>query len=104
MFSMSSAHDPSVHAGSGQETPSPANAPAGEPSGPVSFEPVPSTSAVPAVVRSTPAKREPLTPEQLAREVRRLDRALVVVALVFAFFLGSFAAHNSDYWMHLATG
>src|SRR5713226_6039593 len=48
--------------------------------------------------------REPLTPERLGAEITRLDRALVVVLLVLAFFLASFAAHNTTFWMHLATG
>lgn len=33
-----------------------------------------------------------------------LDRFLVLLVLLLAFFLGSFAARNSDLWMHLATG
>ena len=48
--------------------------------------------------------RSKLTPERFAIEARRLDRALVVVVLVLAFFAGSFAATNSDLWLHLATG
>jgi hypothetical protein len=33
-----------------------------------------------------------------------LDYALVAVVLAFAFLAGSFPAHNSDLWLHLATG
>jgi hypothetical protein len=40
----------------------------------------------------------------LIAEITRLDRVLVLVLLVFAFFLGSTVAHNSDVWLHLATG
>src|SRR5262245_24274354 len=49
-------------------------------------------------------KRTPLTPEQLEKEIRLLDRVLVGMVLVLAFLLASFAIQNSDFWMHLATG
>jgi hypothetical protein len=44
------------------------------------------------------------TPQQLAAEVARLDRALVAVVLALAFLLASVAIRNSDFWMHLASG
>ena len=45
-----------------------------------------------------------MSPQRLAAEIARLDRLLVLALLAFAFLLGSFAARNSDFWMHLATG
>src|SRR5690348_7650054 len=64
-----------------------------------------------AITGETPAttadkKKEPHkpSPEILARRVRVLDRVLVGLVLVLAFFLGSFTIGNSDFWMHLATG
>src|SRR5262249_46322093 len=51
-----------------------------------------------------PRIRNPMTPEALTRQATRLDWALVVVTLALAFLLGSFAAHNGDLWMHLASG
>lgn len=45
-----------------------------------------------------------LTPERYAAETRRLDRLLVLLVVVFAGFVASFVARNSDVWLHLATG
>jgi len=39
-----------------------------------------------------------------AKLFRGLEWAMVPLVLALAFMLGSFAVHNSDYWMHLATG
>jgi hypothetical protein len=44
------------------------------------------------------------SPDQLAGEVARLDRAMVAVVLALAFLLAFVAIRNSDFWMHLATG
>jgi tetratricopeptide (TPR) repeat protein len=43
-------------------------------------------------------------PEQLRKEIARLDLALAGIALVLAFLLASFAARNSDLWLRLARG
>src|SRR5437773_201705 len=51
----------------------------------------------------SPPQRQ-TSPEQLAAEIARLDRALVAVVLALAFLLASVAVRNSDFWMHLATG
>src|SRR5262249_6398275 len=53
---------------------------------------------------ATPRVRWLATPAQFADEFRRLDRALLIVIAVLAFFLASFAIGNTDFWMHLATG
>ena len=50
------------------------------------------------------AKRPPWTPERLAAVTAWLDRLLVLLVLLLTFFLGSFAATNSDLWRHLAAG
>jgi hypothetical protein len=44
------------------------------------------------------------SPEQLAREIARLDWGMKGIVLVLAFLLASFAVRNSDFWLHLATG
>src|SRR5207249_3743255 len=44
------------------------------------------------------------TVHEVTRDIRRLDRILIGFALLLAFLLASFAVHNSDFWMHLATG
>jgi len=49
-------------------------------------------------------KKKPISPGHFARRMKGLDCALILLLLVFAFLLGSFAAANSDLWMHLATG
>ncbi len=50
------------------------------------------------------ALRKQTSPEQLARELARLDWGLIGVTLVLAFMLASFAVRNTDFWMHLASG
>src|SRR5262245_6253714 len=52
----------------------------------------------------TPPKRKQTTSEQLAVEITRLDRVLVVLVLAFAFLSASFTARNTDLWQHLAVG
>jgi|GEM_PF-705775 tetratricopeptide (TPR) repeat protein/MFS family permease len=49
-----------------------------------------------------PAVAPPETPPRQQRSW--LDYLLVAVVLGFAFLAGSFPAHNSDLWLHLATG
>ncbi|HLJ93014.1 MAG TPA: hypothetical protein VKU02_07465 [Gemmataceae bacterium] len=51
-----------------------------------------------------PPPPEQTSPEQLAAEIARQDRVLVLVVLALAFLLASVAVRNSDFWMHLATG
>jgi hypothetical protein len=81
-----------------------------------SSDPTPSTSPetaiqiqptppVPAATASSEVKpRELSRDERVAREIRTLDRILVVLTLALAFFLASFRAANTDIWMHLASG
>src|ERR1700687_781175 len=51
-----------------------------------------------------PPLEEPITPEELAAEIRRLDWVLCGLVLVLAFLLASFAARNSDFLNRLAQG
>lgn len=74
-------------------------------------EKAPSEAAAPAAPGKkdkTKRKDKPVDPaivlERLAKESRWLDGALAGVVVVFAFLLASFAARNSDFWLHLATG
>ncbi|HZU34580.1 MAG TPA: hypothetical protein VFA18_01655, partial [Gemmataceae bacterium] len=71
----------------------------------ITIQAVPPTPTTATVVQesSAPAK-EPVTPERFAARLRRLDVVAAGLVLVLAFFLGSFAAHNSDFWQHLALG
>ncbi len=54
--------------------------------------------------RAASQSRQGLTPDTLKAELARLDSILVALLFVFAFFLGSTVARNSDVWQHLATG
>jgi hypothetical protein len=67
--------------------------------------PPPPTSeeSIPLPPLTRPPERQ-TTPEQLGRELARLDKGLLVIVLTLAFLLASFAVRNSDFWMHLATG
>ena len=69
-----------------------------------SFASSPQNQAAGMSDKPKPRVRPPMTVATLRRWIGRLDMALVVVVLVLAFFLASFAVHNSDFWMHLATG
>jgi hypothetical protein len=57
--------------------------------------PLPPVSKPPEVVHEEPGLR---------RRLARIDAALWGLVLLLAFLLGSFAATNSDLWMHLALG
>jgi hypothetical protein len=88
---MSSANDPSAST----HTTSPDT-------GRTSLQAVPPPPETPA----SPAKekRKRLTIESLQRIVSRLDKLTVGIVLLLTFLLASFAARNSDLWMHLASG
>src|SRR5262249_27599550 len=58
-----------------------------------------------ATAAAAPApKPKPVDPAILRRRLVRAEHVLVGMLLLLAFFLGSFAVTNSDFWMHLATG
>jgi len=63
-------------------------------------------STLPIVTTDTDKKpkRPSMSPERFQQEVVRFERVLLLLVLVFAFFLASFTARNSDTWLHLATG
>src|SRR6516164_11530157 len=63
--------------------------------------PPPPESPQPASAKS---KRKRLTVEGLQRIVARLDGLTVVLVLLLTFLLSSFAARNTDLWLHVATG
>jgi hypothetical protein len=66
---------------------------------------VPPPATVSTVATGPSEARAPaISPERLQIEIGRLDWLLGALVLVFAFFLGSFTAFNSDTWMHLAAG
>lgn len=69
---------------------------------PQATPPAETTATIP--LAPLPAAGERFDPALFAAELARLDRVLAAVVLVFAFFLGSFVARNTDLWMHLATG
>lgn len=60
-------------------------------------------SSIPLAPIEAPAP-EPITPEELAGEIRRLDWVLGFLVLMLAFFLASFPVRNTDFWHHLAQG
>src|SRR5439155_19978898 len=45
-----------------------------------------------------------LSPRTFTNRLFRFDMALLGLVLVLAFFLGAFAAHNSDIFLHLGLG
>lgn len=103
---MSNLNDPSPS--SPAEHPSEAAEAGGvPPNGPISLQPVPpapTTTASHAAAEGANQSRQGLTPDTLKAELARLDSILVALLFVFAFFLGSTVARNSDVWQHLATG
>jgi tetratricopeptide (TPR) repeat protein len=102
---MSGVNDPTP-AGAPQPTPSGAEAiqatappPAADATG---IQTAPSVEAPPVPLPPRP-RPEPITPEELGRAMRRLDRMLVVLVLVLAGFVAVFPVRNSDFWLQLAT-
>jgi tetratricopeptide (TPR) repeat protein len=78
------------------ETPNPTQTPD-------AFAPAAAEPAVPdRILLPPPAVAPPEAPPR--RQRSWLDAVLVIVVLGFAFLVGSFPAHNSDLWLHLATG
>jgi tetratricopeptide (TPR) repeat protein len=65
-------------------------------------EPAPDPASLEAAQQAATLKR--LAALRQARVFRGLEWAMIPLVLALAFMLGSFAVHNSDYWMHLATG
>lgn len=57
----------------------------------------------PAVKPKKPVRKAP-SPEVVNRRLAVTEYGIVALLLVLAFLLGSFAARNTDLWMHLATG
>jgi tetratricopeptide (TPR) repeat protein len=86
----------------------PADAAPARPDSPASTDIQPAEGV--AAPATAPAEPKPLPKvktyslEALRREARPFDRVGVALLLVLAFFLGAFAIHNADFWMHLATG
>jgi tetratricopeptide (TPR) repeat protein len=84
-------------------------APADNPS-PVTPAGAPSTATKPAEavqttqVKPLPPPRQPPSPELLAWRLGQLDGLLVALVLAFAFLSALFPAHNSDFFLHAATG
>lgn len=70
----------------------------------IQLNPFPSAPSAPPPPTEEKPKKRRLTPNEVARIASHLDKCLVAVVLVLAFFLASFAVRNSDFWMHLATG
>src|SRR5437667_1865916 len=68
----------------------------------------PSKTTAPAGTTSAPPETsEPavgLSPRTFTNRLFRFDMALLGLVLVLAFFLGAFAAHNSDIFLHLGLG
>src|SRR5437667_10233972 len=101
---MTAANDPSAPEPSPQLADSAANpasvAPDAIPAAAVGTE---EGASIPLPPPPLPPEKQ-TSPEQLAAEIARQDRALVAVVLALAFLLASVAVRNSDFWMHLASG
>src|SRR5262245_46491900 len=82
---------------------SPPDAP---PAGPTAVQPAPTEGGsipLPAPPAAPPA-RPRWTPERVRLWTDRLDAVLAGLVVLVAVLFGSFAARNSDLWMHLAAG
>lgn len=66
--------------------------------------PDPAASAPPAPEAAPPTPAAEAPPATWPAWFAGFDSLLAALALVVAFACGSFAAHNSDAWLHLATG
>ncbi|MBY0523661.1 MAG: tetratricopeptide repeat protein [Gemmataceae bacterium] len=87
------------------QDPAPApDAPAAASSDAIQESPFSTLPSAPGTSKSAVPGKKRLTPARVAAEMACLDRVLVLLVLVFAFLVASFAARNSDLWMHLATG
>jgi hypothetical protein len=75
-----------------------------EPAAPPAPETAIQASTPPAPQQPTAPAEPPITAEALGRARWQIDCFLVLLLLVLAFALASFAIQNSDFWMHLATG
>ena len=64
----------------------------------------PADKGGPASKAARKSRKRPMTPQQVARLLAVLDKVIVLIVLILAFFLASFAVRNSDFWMHLASG
>src|SRR5262245_36215616 len=91
---MSAANDPAT----------PPTSPPGDSTAIQANPPAPEAPDIPLPPPPTPPVRKRISPEQLAAEVARLDRAVAFVLLVLTFLLASFAVRNSDFWLNLAAG
>jgi hypothetical protein len=77
--------------------------PAGPPESALASSVVAPADPIALLLPPPPVPEAGLTRRQ-ARWINRLDRVLIAVVLLFAFLSASFAARNSDLWMHLAAG
>src|SRR5947209_5401243 len=104
---MSHSNDPAQTGTAASNSPPSTDPPVDGGSAPISLQAVPPEPAVSAETQSpeTEAPREPwFTPERMAAQGAVLDRLMAGMCVVLAFLLGSFAARNTDFWLHLATG
>jgi hypothetical protein len=51
-----------------------------------------------------PYSQPPADDQRITVRMRRLDRLLTLAVMILAFLLASLPAHNSDVWLHLASG
>jgi tetratricopeptide (TPR) repeat protein len=100
---MSAAKDPSAVPGGKQAaTPTPPST-----AGSTALQSAPpdagAESSIPLTPLTAPAP-EASSPEELAREIGRLDWVLNCLVLVLAFLIASTTIRNTDIWQHLASG
>ena len=60
-------------------------------------------SSIPLPPIQTPPE-EPITPQELAQEMGRLDWVLSVLVVALGFLLASIPVRNTDFFLHLAQG
>jgi hypothetical protein len=101
---MSAVNDPSSAAGPTPPPPPGSDAiqAAAPPAAATGIQATPAAEAPPIPLPARP-RPEPITPEELGRSMRRLDRVLVALVLVLVCLVALIPVRNSDFWLYLAT-
>jgi len=82
---------------------------ANEPSSSTAITGQPAPASSTAITSKPPppamaASLKQISPQTFARRLFRFDMVLLALVLIFAFFLGSFTAYNTDLFLHLSLG
>ncbi|HEX5271726.1 MAG TPA: hypothetical protein VFW33_14610, partial [Gemmataceae bacterium] len=73
------------------------------PAAPTGIQTAPTAEAPPIPLPPPRPRPAPITPEELAHAMGRLDRMLLGLVVVLAALVAAFPVRNTDFWFHLAT-